>query len=135
MLTLCITRPYAHKLTTAHLEKIALKVSVWSRGFQPPSRSPLVFFFLWWGRLTALRAIVSPFLTLLMQGVFCYLRSFSCSFEQHKPLILRLLRRCKTLHIRSNTRHHPQQPYKEQGLQGVTRMAYSPSLWLMAIGW
>jgi hypothetical protein len=22
-----------------------------------------------------------------------------------------------------------------KGLQGVTRMAYSPSLWLMAIGW
>ena len=25
--------------------------------------------------------------------------------------------------------------YANKGLQGVTRMAYSPSLWLMAIGW
>ena len=24
---------------------------------------------------------------------------------------------------------------QQKGLQGVTRMAYSPSLWLMAIGW
>jgi hypothetical protein len=23
----------------------------------------------------------------------------------------------------------------DEGLQGVTRVAYSPSLWLMAIGW
>jgi len=25
--------------------------------------------------------------------------------------------------------------HKRVGLQGVTRMAYSPRLWLMAIGW
>ena len=45
-------------------------------GCQPLSRSPLVFFFLCWcRRLTALRANVSPFPS-LMQGVFCCLRSF-----------------------------------------------------------
>jgi len=44
-------------------------------GCQPPSGSPLVFPFFWWGRLTALRANVSPFPE-LMQGVFCW-RSLS----------------------------------------------------------
>jgi len=29
----------------------------------------------------------------------------------------------------------PETPADGKGLQGVTRMAYSPRLWLMAIGW
>jgi len=28
-----------------------------------------------------------------------------------------------------------EKPYWWKGLQGVTKMAYSPRLWLMAIGW
>jgi len=54
---------YAHKLTTTRCAKnwmLSMSGSG-AGGCQPPSRSPLVIFFLWWGRLTAPRANVSPF--------------------------------------------------------------------------
>jgi hypothetical protein len=53
------------------------------------TRPPLVFFFpffLWWGRLTALWANVSPF-PQLMQGVFCCLSIFSFLFFSFAPCV------------------------------------------------
>jgi len=67
---MCISHPSLVLLDCGACKSMPIFVSM---------RQPFPGF--WWGRLTALRANVSPFPCLLMQRVFCCLRSFSFLFR------------------------------------------------------